>query len=59
MNAKRLPSRTTALIACWTRWTWDAKQARTIRPEAWLTISSSRSPTVVSDGTKPGRSAFV
>ncbi len=46
-------------IACCTRWTFDANDVTNTRPVRSGMICRNASPTIRSDGVKPGRSAFV
>ena len=48
-----------ASTTCCTRWMFEAKQVTTMRPSQRAKTSSSRGPTVDSDGDMPGRSALV
>ena len=53
------PVCTATSIACCTRWTFEANEAIRMRPSRAGMIVRNASPTVFSDGVKPGRSAFV
>jgi hypothetical protein len=46
-------------MICWTRWTWLAKQATTMRRRAAAKMSSRARPTSTSETMKPGWSALV
>ena len=51
--------RAAASRICWTRWTWLAKQAITMRRRAASKMSSRARPTSTSETMKPGCSALV
>ena len=58
--ATRRPLATAASTTCWIRWMWLAKQATMTRwPAAATKTRRIVAPTVLSDGVKPGSSAFV
>src|ERR671936_538529 len=53
------PSPTATSTACCMRCTFDAKDETRMRPSRSGKIWRNASPTIRSDGVKPGRSAFV